>query len=106
MAVRIRAGVHLQIAREHRCGEAGTRAAVDVEADVDLLVVGRVSQSKTGWMRAAEEAVAFEQALLRGNCLLQLRVGIGFAQVEVAGVLELPGVRRAGQFAAEPRRCR
>ena len=75
--------VHLQVARQHRCGEAGTRSALDAEADVDLLVVGRGLPIEERLDAGAKQAVAFEQALLRGDSLLQLRVGVGFAQVEI-----------------------
>ena len=67
--VRMRCRVHFQVAGQHRCGETGTRAAVDVEADIHLLVVGRRLPIEDRLDACSEEPVALQQPLLVGDPL-------------------------------------
>ena len=50
VAVSTRSLIHLQVAGQHRRCEMGAAAAIDFEADVDLLVAPGVSQSKPDWI--------------------------------------------------------
>src|ERR1035441_6767898 len=92
-------GVELEIAEEQRGGEAGARAAGDIEADIDLLI-GIVMLEK-GPDVAEEEAIAFEEALLAGLGLLELGLGIGLAEIEAGDAFKLGGTRRAGEAAGD-----